>query len=169
MTSILAETTPFHDGEKKMHSLLRVPPQDNPTVPSISFGAAYLLRTAPLLAMGSVDREGRPWSTVWGGESGFANPITQSTVEVKTPVDSSYDPVVEALLHDFTNGPAKMWSGLTIDLETRRRAKLYGRRIAGSLDHGNQYFAVKEMPVSGHAGIAHLTVHIDASLGEYSL
>ncbi|OOF99104.1 hypothetical protein ASPCADRAFT_394411 [Aspergillus carbonarius ITEM 5010] len=165
MTSILAETTPFHDGEKKMHSLLRVPPQDNPTVPSISFGAAYLLRTAPLLAMGSVDREGRPWSTVWGGESGFANPITQSTVEVKTPVDSSYDPVVEALLHDFTNGPAKMWSGLTIDLETRRRAKLYGRRIAGSLDHGNQYFAVKEMPVSGHAGIAHLTVHIDASLG----
>ncbi|PYI11343.1 putative oxidoreductase [Aspergillus sclerotiicarbonarius CBS 121057] len=168
MASILVETIAFHQGERKMHSLLRVPPQDNPTVPSLSFGAAYLLRTAPLLAIGSLDQEGRPWSTVWGGEAGFASPITQSTIEVNTPVDKSYDPVVETLLRDLAIDPAatskghrNIWSGLVIDLDTRRRAKLYGRRIFGSLGPEDQ----KGLPGLGHAGIAHLTVHIDASLG----
>ncbi|RAK97756.1 putative oxidoreductase, FAD-binding [Aspergillus ibericus CBS 121593] len=167
MASILTGKIPFHHGEKKMHNLLRVPSQDNPTVPSLGFGAAYLLRTAPLLAIGSLDQEGRPWSTVWGGEAGFANPITQSTIEVNTPVDTSYDPVVRILLHDFANDPTatsgnqKIWSGLIVDLETRRRAKLHGKGISGSLDPADQ----EEIPGLGHTGTAHLTVHIDASLG----
>ncbi|KAL5357430.1 hypothetical protein BJX96DRAFT_163076 [Aspergillus floccosus] len=160
MASILAGTLPWHEGERTMHRLLHVPPRDNPTVPSLSPGASLLLRKSPLLAIGAIDRDGRPWSTVWGGEVGFASPMSSSTVEVKTPVDSKYDPLAEILLHDEgqpqsgqPQGFGSLLSGLVIDLETRRRAKLYGRKISGALAEGD-------------AGeIAHLVVHIDASLG----
>ncbi|GES63604.1 oxidoreductase FAD-binding protein [Aspergillus terreus] len=160
MASILAGTLPWHEGERTMHRLLRVPPGDNPTVPSLSPGASLLLRKSPLLAIGAIDRDGRPWSTVWGGEVGFASPTSASTVEVKTPVDSKYDPLAEILLHDEDQlqsdqpqGFGSLLSGLVIDLETRRRAKLYGRKLSGSLAEDDA------------GGIAHLVVHIDASLG----
>ncbi|PWY78285.1 oxidoreductase FAD-binding protein [Aspergillus heteromorphus CBS 117.55] len=155
---LLTETIPFHDGEKKMHNLMHVPPQDNPTVPSLSYGAGYLLRKAPLLAIGTVDDQGRPWTTVWGGEEGFANPVAESTMEVHTPVDRCHDPVVGTLLRDSAEHDGKIWSGLIVDLEARKRAKLHGRQISGTLDSG----AKGSVP---GLGMAHLSLHIDASLG----
>ncbi|RAL16379.1 putative oxidoreductase, FAD-binding [Aspergillus homomorphus CBS 101889] len=160
MTSILAGSLPWHEGEQKMQNLLQIPPQVNPTVPSLSYKAGYLLRTAPLLAIGTIDSEGRPWTSIWGGEKGFARPTSQTTVELTTPVDRSFDPLSENLLG--TSG-GKLISGLVLDLENRNRVKLHGKAIAGSLDSTDE--PRHAASGSGQAGIAHLTLHIDASLG----
>ncbi|KAF5864836.1 hypothetical protein ETB97_006375 [Aspergillus alliaceus] len=163
MTSLLTGTFPWHHGELQMRSKLRIPPHVNainPTVPSLSYGATYLLLNSPLLAIGAVDREGRPWSTLWGGEVGFATPCSQSRVEIRTPVDSKYDPLADILLHDGPEEPGQLVSGLVVDLANRRRAKLFGRKIAGSIEPGPE-----NRNDSDGAGFAHLLVHIEASLG----
>ncbi|KAF7174459.1 hypothetical protein CNMCM5623_007300 [Aspergillus felis] len=158
MATIVAGTLPWHDGERKMHALLRVPVKPNPNVPYLYPGAAFQVQRSPLMALSTIDQEGRPWATVWGGEAGFAAPASQSTVDIKTPVDSRYDPVAELLLRGSTNegsvcaetaGPPV--SGLAIDLENRKRTKLYGRKITRSLD--------------ADSGMAHLSVFIQGCLG----
>ncbi|EOD47182.1 putative oxidoreductase protein [Neofusicoccum parvum UCRNP2] len=58
---------PWTDGERTMQDLLRVPPDDNPTSSFLTPQAAAMLTRAPLLALGAVDADGRPWATVWGG------------------------------------------------------------------------------------------------------
>ncbi|KAF9888694.1 hypothetical protein FE257_008452 [Aspergillus nanangensis] len=153
MTSILLGTLPWHDGEKKMHDLLRVPAQDNPTVPALSPGASLLLRRSPLLAIGAIDHQGRPWSTVWGGKVGFATTVSPSTIDIKTIVDGKYDPLADILLRDDQGvESSNLISGLAIDLENRRRVKLHGHMVSGLLDENND------------SGFAHLVVQIDASL-----
>jgi hypothetical protein len=61
----------------------------------------------------------------------------------------------DQLQSDQPQGFGSLLSGLVIDLETRRRAKLYGQKLSGSLAENDA------------GGIAHLVVHIDASLGEH--
>jgi hypothetical protein len=148
----------WHTGEEKMHVLLHVPPQDNPTSPYLTSFAANLLLRSPLLALGTLDSTGRPWTTVWGGESGFARAIDQSVVGVIATADRTYDPVIETLLGNKADGQVvrdgRMISGLGIDLENRKRIKLYGRMIAGVLS------ATKE-----GIGEVQLAVKIEQSLG----
>ncbi|KAJ5216076.1 Riboflavin synthase-like beta-barrel [Penicillium cinerascens] len=159
MASVLAGTIPWHDGEEKMHRLLRVPDMDNPAVPYLSANGGYFLTKAPLLAVGTIDAQGRPWTSLWGGKEGFAAPIAESMIGLRTQVDSTYDPVVKELLGsqaiDNTGAPLQspgnMISGLAIHLEHRRRWKLFGRMVAGSLD--------------GDQGQAQLVVKIEESLG----
>lgn len=159
MTSIIAETVPWHDGEERMHRLMRVPDMDNPAVPYLSANGGYFLTKAPLIAVGTVDSQGRPWTSIWGGKEGFAGPIAESIIGLKTRVDSTYDPVVKALLGSQAidedgaprQSPGNMVSGLAIDLEHRLRWKLFGRMVAGSLDE--------------ELGQAQLAVHIKESLG----
>ncbi|KAI9926841.1 hypothetical protein ASPWEDRAFT_121344 [Aspergillus wentii DTO 134E9] len=164
MPSIVAGV-PWHEGEQKIQKLLRVPPQDNPTVPYFSPGAKFLLGRSPLLALGTVDKEGRPWSTIWGGKEGFAGPTTESTIGIRTPVDIKYDPVAGSLLpvsvqDETTEDIEKMVSGLAIDFETRKRVKLWGKKIAGSRSPAGQ-----DLDTDGGADSAQLTIKIDASLG----
>ncbi|KAG4434833.1 hypothetical protein IFR05_009672 [Cadophora sp. M221] len=151
----------WHAGEKEMHKLLRVPTQDNPTQPYLTPQAANTLIRAPLIALGTLDEEGRPWTTLWGGEAGFSRAIAQGIIGVRTTVDKKYDPVVKVLLGDKADGEVvqvqgtgKMVSGLTINLETRKRVKLYGRMVAGAL-------AATEEGV----GEVQLVVKIEQSLG----
>ncbi|KAJ8062771.1 hypothetical protein OCU04_008029 [Sclerotinia nivalis] len=155
--------TEWHAGEEEIHKLLRVPQGENPTSPFLSPFAANLLTRSPLLALGTLDSSGRPWTTLWGGEAGFAWPVAQSVIAVKATIDLEYDPVSEALLGKNANGqvkheqsPGRMVGGLAIDLESRKRVKLYGRMAAGALKEtaGN---AVAE---------ASLVVKIEQSLGE---
>ncbi|KAJ5959491.1 Riboflavin synthase-like beta-barrel [Penicillium vulpinum] len=154
MTSLVTNTVPWHEGEERLHHWLRVPHGDNPGVPYLSTRAAFLVQQCPLVALGTLDSQGRPWSTIWGGKVGFAKPVAESLIDLRTQVDSKYDPVVQALLTgnktDAYTG--KMVSGLAIDLENRRRVKLYGRMVAGSLSDRD-------------AGQAQLVVHIEESLG----
>ncbi|KAB8262774.1 oxidoreductase FAD-binding protein [Aspergillus pseudonomiae] len=160
MASLLTNTLPWHDGEIRMRNLFHIPPLSNPTVPALSYGASYMLLNSPLLAIGAVDREGRPWTTLWGGEVGFAKPTSQSKIEVKTPVDIRHDPLADILLHDNSGESGQLVSGLVVDLATRKRAKLFGRKISGSIQLGE-----KSQADSSGVGIAQLLVQIEASLG----
>ncbi|KAE8453271.1 hypothetical protein EG329_011338 [Mollisiaceae sp. DMI_Dod_QoI] len=133
-------TTQWHTGEEEMHKLLRVPHQDNPTQPYLTPHAANILVRSPLIALGTLDSEGRPWTTLWGGEAGFSQPVAQSIIGMKTTVNRELDPVLKMLLGDIADGEVyqekgvgKMVGALAIDLETRRRVKLYGRMVAGAL------------------------------------
>ncbi|KAM3074345.1 hypothetical protein ACMFMG_002844 [Clarireedia jacksonii] len=155
--------TQWHTGEAEMHARLRVPHHDNPTSPFLAPYAANLLVRSPLLALGTLDASGRPWTTLWGGEPGFSWPVAQSVIAVKTTVDREFDPVVEILLGKEANGTvkqeatddAKMVGGLAIDLQARRRVKLYGRMAAGALkETGGKDVAE-----------ASLVVNIEQSLG----
>ncbi|KAL3479940.1 oxidoreductase FAD-binding protein [Aspergillus californicus] len=157
MTAILSNSTPWHDGEDKMHKLLRVPYQDNPTVPFLTPRAGLLMKQCPLLAIGALDQDGRPWSSIWGGEEGFATATSTSSFNINTPVGKNYDPVVESLLKS-TGNSGKLVSFLAVDLETRRRVKLFGKITAGSLDIVDEDERIC-------AGIARLSVHVDGSLG----
>lgn len=151
----------WHSGEEQMHKLLRVPDQDNPTSPYLTPFGNMILTRSPLLALGTLDKDDRPWTTLWGGEAGLSQVIGQSIIGVKTTVDRKYDPVVEALLGKEADGevvnpdgPGNMVSGLGIDLETRTRVKLYGRMVAGAIN-----------ATAGDAGEAQLVVKIEQSLG----
>lgn len=162
MASFYEADLQWHTGEEQMHKLLRVPEHDNPTSQFLSPHAARLLVRSPLLAVGTLDSAGRPWTSLWGGQSGFSQAIGQSIVGVKATVDRKYDPVIETLLGDKADGevvkedgPGRMVSGLGIDLESRNRVKLYGRMVAGAL-----------AATEGNAGEAQLVVKIEQSLGK---
>lgn len=123
------------------------------------------------MALGTKDEEGRPWATVWGGEPGFAAPASQSTVDIKTLVDSRYDPVAESLLRGSANedsvsaeSAGQLVAGLAIDLEARKRVKLHGRKIAGSLDADSHELG-QDCQGQSERGMAHLSLFIQGCLG----
>ncbi|KAF2679722.1 oxidoreductase-like protein [Lentithecium fluviatile CBS 122367] len=129
---------PFHKGEQQMHKLLHVPDHDNPTSGMLTPQAVFTLQRAPLLAIGTLDSQGRPWTTLWGGHAGFSEPLGGGIIGTRTIVDGTNDPVVQALVGsaekgEMIQGNQKMVSGLTIDLMTRKRVKLFGRMLAGAL------------------------------------
>ena len=129
----------FHEGEKKMRSLLHVPNGDNPTSPGLSPYAKTLLHISSILALGTLDADGRPWTTLLGGEPGFVRSLGQSIVGVKTLADRRFDPVIGLLLGDKEDGEVhggegngRVVSALGIDLGTRNRVKLSGVMVAGA-------------------------------------
>ncbi|KAG9199425.1 hypothetical protein G6514_008490 [Epicoccum nigrum] len=132
---------PWSEGEEKMHNLLHVPPQDNPTSAALIPQASFMLQRAPLLAIGTLDSDLRPWTALWGGESGFSEPLGGGFVGTRTLVDGKSDPVVQALVGgkdkgetlQSGEGEGKMLSGLAIDLVTRKRVKFAGKMAAGTL------------------------------------
>jgi len=161
MAAIYEAETQWHEGEHEMHEWLRVPEHDNPTSPFLAPYAANLLVRSPLVAIGTLDAEDRPWTTVWGGEAGFSQPVAQSIIGMKATVDRTYDPVLQRLLGKNEDGAVvraegagKMVGGLAIDLESRSRVKLYGRMIAGAL-------SATEKDI----GEVQLVVKIEQSLG----
>jgi len=123
-----------------MHQLTKVPVGDNPNSPFLTPRAANQIQRFPLMAIGTLDSQSRPWCSLWGGETPFAQPVAQSIIGIRTTVDSSYDPVIEAIFHGKDDGEVikeqgrgRMIAGLSISLEERNRVKLYGRMIAGAL------------------------------------
>ncbi|KAI4614207.1 uncharacterized protein J4E87_009604 [Alternaria ethzedia] len=134
---------PWNEGEEKMHRLLRIPPQDNPTSAMLTPQAAFMFQRAPLLAFGTLDEQSRPWTTLWGGEPGFSEPLGGGFIGTRTLVDGKHDPVVRALLGGGEKGEkgempqakdgGKLVAGLAIDLMTRKRVKTAGRMIAGTI------------------------------------
>ncbi|EMC99705.1 hypothetical protein BAUCODRAFT_347224 [Baudoinia panamericana UAMH 10762] len=130
----------WHEGEQAIQRLMEVPPLDNPTVPTLSPQLARHLQIAPLLALGTVDDQGQPWTTLLGGEPGFARPLGDSIVGLRLPVTGQFDPVIEQLVGKEADGEVRraqgegcLVGGLTIDLETRKRVKMNGRMMAGAL------------------------------------
>ncbi|KAK1812274.1 hypothetical protein LTR12_013364 [Friedmanniomyces endolithicus] len=159
---------PWHDGEIKMQQLMKVPNLDNPTVPALSPQLANHLKVAPLIAIGTLDKQGRPWTTLWGGEKGLARSLGSGVAGIRTPVTGRFDPVVEELVGKEATGEVvkeagegRMVSGLTIDLETRKRTKLYGRMIAGALSGREDEITGSEETVAE----IQLVLKIEQSLG----
>lgn len=155
-------SVPWHKGEKDMHKMLRVPTYGNPSSPYLDPYSAQFVSRSPLLALGTLDAEGRPWTTIWGGEAGFAQPVAQNVIGMKTTVNRELDPVLKTFLGDLADGEiyqekgvGKMVGGLAIDLETRRRVKLYGRMVAGAFEKTEEAI-----------GEVQLVVKIEESLGE---
>jgi ferredoxin-NADP reductase/predicted pyridoxine 5'-phosphate oxidase superfamily flavin-nucleotide-binding protein len=132
---------PWSEGEEKMHNLLHVPPQDNPTSAMLTPQASFMLQRAPLLAIGTLDSDSRPWTALWGGAPGFSEPLGGGFVGTRTLVDGKFDPVVQTLVGGKEKGETlqpeggegKMLSGLAIDLVTRKRVKIAGKMAAGTL------------------------------------
>ena len=140
MSFVVSEAMPFHEGEKNMHRLTKVDTRENPNSPFLTPRAASQLQRFPLLALGTLDKQGRPWATVWGGEVPLAQQVGQSIIGIRTMVDKKTDPVIEILYGGKDDGEVvkeegagRMVSGLSIHLEERNRVKLYGRMIAGAL------------------------------------
>ncbi|ORY17433.1 oxidoreductase-like protein [Clohesyomyces aquaticus] len=135
---------PFNEGEEWMHKVLHVPDHDNPTSTMLTPQASFMLQRAPLLAIGTLDSQNRPWSTLWGGQPGFAQPLGGGIIGARTIVDGVNDPVVQALVGGHEKGEmvrgdpngdgvGRLFAGLTIDLMSRRRVKIAGRVVAGSV------------------------------------
>ena len=169
MASRYQESFEWHEGEKQMHTLLHVPEQENPSTPGLSPYGFHLIMISPLLAWGTLDHLGRPWTTLLGGEPGFSKPVGRSIIGVKTVVDRDFDPVLKRLLGDKKDGEVfepdgdgRVVSGLSIDLLTRSRVKLSGKMVAGALgDTGAE--GVKE---DDRVGEVQLVIKIERSLGE---
>ena len=140
MAYMMQEDLSFHSGEQKMHRLMHLPPSDNPTWPNLTPSAGYMLSRYPLLACGALDADGRPWTTIWAGKPGFARPMGQSRIGIRTLIDRKYDPVVESLLGNTQGGEKivrakgreKIMAGLSIDLSQRKRVKLHGVMLGGA-------------------------------------
>ena len=167
--SFILSGMPWHEGEEKMHRLTKVEKQQNPNSPYLTPGAAQMLQRAPLLALGTVDEKGRPWATLWGGETPLAQPMAQSIIGIRTMVDSRNDPVVDLLYGGRADGEVikeqgagRMVSGLTIDLEKRRRVKLYGRMVAGALGNID---SDNDAESSTSVGQVQLVIKIEQSMG----
>ena len=127
-----------------------------------------MLQRAPLLALGTLDEQLRPWTTLWGGSPGFSEPLGGCFIGTRALVDSKHDPVVNALLNGNASvemlqphDRGKLVAGLAIDLMTRKRVKIAGRMVAG---------AISEVNVERHGGPAkqhqiQLVTIVDQSLG----
>ncbi|KAH6608601.1 hypothetical protein Trco_001947 [Trichoderma cornu-damae] len=129
----------WHPGELAMHRELLAPRQENPTSAGCPAPYAARVMRSQLVALGTLDGEGRPWTTIWGGERGFARPVADGVLGVRSAVDKQNDPVYQALWAEGGDEEGivrpeggKMMSALSIDLETRDRVKLAGRLIAGA-------------------------------------
>ncbi|KAK7409006.1 hypothetical protein QQX98_008825 [Neonectria punicea] len=158
MPSLISD---FHEGERAMHQLLKVPRHENPTAPGLPMRYAMRVMQSSLVALGTLDDAGRPWTTVWGGDRGFARPVAEGVLALNSAVDTRHDPVFKALwvgadVEDGTvvqtgAGDGKAMAGLSVDLETRDRVKLIGKMIAGSATGGGKEVQMA-MAVTGSLG-----------------
>ncbi|MFQ3556619.1 pyridoxamine 5'-phosphate oxidase family protein [Streptomyces gramineus] len=102
----------WHEGEEAMHQLLRVPEGANPTAPGLPMDYTPWMTQSPLMALGTVDRDGRVWTTVLGGQPGTTVPLARDVLKLtslthlthqrggKTAGTLGYDPALEALFSD---------------------------------------------------------------------
>jgi NAD(P)H-flavin reductase len=140
MSFTVSEGLPWHEGEEKMHKITKVPQNDNPMSPFLTPRAANQIQRFPLMALGTLDDQDRPWCTIWGGETPFAQPVARSIIGIRTVVDKKFDPVVQEIFQGKDDGEVikekekgRMISGLSIHLEERNRVKLFGRMVVGAL------------------------------------
>lgn len=134
----IQETKPSHSGEKSIRKKLGYPGQDDEAVSCLSRQAAFVLQGAQLLGAGTVDDQGRPWTTIWGGGLGFARPIGGDMLGIKTWVDERHDPVANILCPPTRDANPQKMAGrvmafVSINMDTRYRVKVSGQMVAGAV------------------------------------
>nr|POF04565.1 hypothetical protein CFP56_56046 [Quercus suber] len=160
------QSIPWHIGEQRIRDTLHVSGDDNPTVPALSPQLSRHLSIAPLIAVGTLDSDNKPWTTIWGGQPGLAQALGGNALGIKTQVARRHDPVVEELVGKEVGGEVKredgkgrMVSGVTMDLNARKRVKFFGRMVAGALGSA-------ENGETGEDGAqVQLVLNIEQSLG----
>lgn len=174
--------TTFHEGELAVQKALQVSHDENPTWQGLHSRYDDRIIASPLVALGAIDDQGRPWMTVVGGEAGFARrsrPNTHlSVLDARSLVSATHDPVVRALFGldgsrdprdasygiskaDIERGRGALMAGLTIDLATRDRVKFAGRLYTGDLSTATN----KGAQLVGGVADMRIQVHVDESLG----
>ncbi|ETI20587.1 hypothetical protein G647_08625 [Cladophialophora carrionii CBS 160.54] len=170
------QAAPWHEGEVAIHKRTRVGGYDNPTTPFLAPRYGNWIQRYPMMAIGTLDDDDRPWCTVWGSDQlPIAQPVAQSVMGVRTTVDASFDPVVQAIYQGKDDGEViraegkgRLMAGLSIHLEERSRVKLAGQVIAGALTATEPNGAKPEIQDGikhGKSGELQLVVKIDQSLG----
>ncbi|KAL7911894.1 hypothetical protein GGI35DRAFT_301446 [Trichoderma velutinum] len=128
-----------HEGEVAVYKMLKLPISGDPTSSGLPTNHAVRAMQSPLVAVGTLDSKGRPWTTVWGGDVGCARPVAEDVLRFDSKVDTEHDPVFNALLgsDETKTGHAvlqddkrKMMAALTIDLDGQDRVKLMGKMLA---------------------------------------
>lgn len=161
----------WHEGEKAIHKRAHINfREDNPTSPFLTPMAAYQISRYPLMAIGILDDDDRPWCTLWGsGEPPLSQPVAQSVIAIKTNVDATFDPVVQTIWKGKDDGEivreegeGRLLSGLSIHLEERGRVKLAGKLIVGALNADQE---LGKHSNGGKSGSIQLVAKIDQSLG----
>ncbi|KAJ9634705.1 hypothetical protein H2204_006154 [Knufia peltigerae] len=171
-TMAFFQPSDWHEGEKAIHKRTGVEYNDNPTSPFLYPRAANQVARYPLLAVGTLDSDDNPWCTIWGtGEPPIAQAIGQSILGIRTAVDASFDPVVQALYQGKSDGEvlreegtSRLISAMTINLEERGRVKLAGHLIAGALNTSTSPDDSVQDPSTGKAGEAQLVTKITMAL-----
>ncbi|KAK4232596.1 hypothetical protein QBC38DRAFT_463225 [Podospora fimiseda] len=166
MTTLQELHNGWHAGEQAVHKLLRVPTssRENPTSSGLPPSYARRVTISPLVALGALDDQGRPWTAIWGGERGFIRPVAQGVLGLQSIVDKTNDPVLKSLLdgipdgevYQTADGQGKPISALSIDLESRDRVKLAGKMVVGTLG---------ARPGTDSLGEVQMALHIQESLG----
>ncbi|NEB77398.1 hypothetical protein G3I40_19565 [Streptomyces sp. SID14478] len=112
MTNLPRSRPQWHEGEEAMHQLLQVPYEGNPTAPGLPMDYTPWMAQSPLIALGTVDRNGRVWTTVLGGQPGTTTTVARDMLKVTSlthltpqPAEESagtlgFDPALEALFSD---------------------------------------------------------------------
>ncbi|MFJ6440598.1 pyridoxamine 5'-phosphate oxidase family protein [Streptomyces sp. NPDC091649] len=113
MTTNLSHSRPqWHEGEEAVHRLLKVPYGFNLTAPGLPMEYVPWMTQSPLIALGAVDRNGRVWTTVLGGQPGTTLPLARGVLKVtslahvahqpggRSEGTLGYDPALEALFSD---------------------------------------------------------------------
>ncbi|MCJ1449664.1 MAG: hypothetical protein MMC23_010186 [Stictis urceolatum] len=187
MSTIHTTDPSWHPGERSMHRLMSAPTVYNPTTPYLNPSSANKVLTSPMQVVGTLDRQGRPWTSIWGGPPGFARPLriqkgaeSLSALGMRCLVDGAWDPVLGAMEgrdgeggwerkgegeegggdQGEAKGKGRLVSGLAINLESRLRAKWAGTVVGVVADR-----KVEEGENAGTARDVQMVVQIDASLG----
>ena len=166
MSVTYVESLGWHEGEKAMQSLLHVPEQDNPTASGLTPYGVHVVQKSPLLALGTLDANHRPWTTLLGGQSAFMRRLGGSAIRVEALFDEKHDPVIKILTgrnHEAVEQGrgAPIVSGLPIDLMTRSRLKFSGKLVTGGIDRAGHEGEGKSKAV----GQGELVIKIEESLG----
>ncbi|KAF3908173.1 hypothetical protein AA313_de0201441 [Arthrobotrys entomopaga] len=137
MNAIFGEAA-FHAGEENIQRLLRVPYQENPTVPFLPPGIARFISASPLIAVGTTSASGQPWASLLTGVPGFTQNVGQGILAVQTAVPIG-DPLYDTFGNENWDEDADvaekrgegMIAGLAVNLERRQRVKFYGKSKRG--------------------------------------
>lgn len=155
---------------------MSAPTDENPTSLLLTPSAAHKVQASPILAIGTIDDQGKPWTSIWGGEKGFARPMRVQEPEggsagafgARCLVDNKFDPVLRALRSGHENtkknaavGKGRKVSGLAIDLADRKRAKWAGEVLGVVME------STDEARGSGKGFVdLQIVVKVNSSLGD---
>lgn len=131
-----------HEGEVAVYKMLKLPISGDPTSSGLPMHHAVRAMESPLVALGTLDKQGQPWTTVWGGDAGCIIPIAEDVLRFDSAVDTRHDPVFQAMFgsNRVKSGSVarprerKLMAALSIDLEGQDRVKLMGRMLLSKKD-----------------------------------